>query len=483
MYSVFFTDTAIQKTQMKSIKHPSLQINDELEASQIFSEALELFKKLFAKKTIEKIAYETGFTIRSSSKVTGLTFLISILSSSCYGSHATLEKMSEIVMRVSYKIKISAQALMKKINRKSSVDFLKTVYSKVLNEKLSTLQAVPAELLARFQKVLIQDSSSVILNEELQEHFKGSGGRSSKSTAKLDVIYDWKTKDYEQITLTDQGEADQTLGLNVVSFLTEGSLVIRDLGYLRVDCLQKIDEKKAFFLSRLRSDTKVFVNRDDEDAIDLEDLISEKSRCSNLIDLQVYITAKKFPVRLVMYKAPEGVANERRRLAKATAKKQGRQLREKTLRMMDYTMFITNVPADVWKPEVVGTIYRIRWQIELLFKCWKSGAEIDHLKGINPERIRCLIYSKLILLLLINWVYKLAEFMGAKIGREVSMYKVFGWVKDGDRLIRLLRGALGRRERNLFVQRIESMSKQKRNRKTTLQVLGEGEFYYQGVLG
>jgi len=481
---VFFSQTkTIQKTQMINIKHPSVQINDELEANHTLSEALELFKRLFSKKMIENISNETGFIIRTSSKMTGLIFLISILSSSCYGSHSTLEKMSEIVTRVSHKIKISAQALMKRINRKSSVDFLKIIYSKVLKEKLSTLQEAPAELLAHFKKVLIQDSSSVTLNEKLQEHFKGSGGRSSKSTAKLDVIYDWKAKDYEQITLTDQGEADQTLGLNIEPFLTKDSLVIRDLGYLRVDCLAKISEKNAFFLSRLRSDTKVFLSQNDEAPIELEDLVSKKYKGFNLIDLQVYVTAKKFPVRLVIYKAPEGVANERRRLARMVGKKQGRQLREKTLKMMGYTMFITNVPPEVWKPEVIGTIYRVRWQIELLFKCWKSGAEIEHLEGINAERIRCLIYSKLILLLLINWVYKIAEFMGAKIGREVSMYKVFAWVKDGDRLIKLLKGALGRRERNLFNQSLGRMCKQKRKRKTTLQLLCEGEFYCQRALG
>jgi hypothetical protein len=291
--------------------------------------------------------------------------------------------MTEIVTRVSRKVRVSAQALMKRINRKASVDFLKSVYSKVLKEKLSTLQEVPAELLAPFSKVLIQDSSTMVLHERLQGYFKGLGGRSSKASAKLDVIYDWKAKNYEQITLTDQGEADQKLGLNIETVLTEDSLVIRDLGYLRVDCLEKIVEKNAFFLSRLKSGMKVYLKQDDEVSVEIGDYVSKKYKDCHQLDLQVYITAKKFPVRLVIYKAPEAVANERRRLTKATAKKQGRQLQEKTLKFMDYTMFVTNVPPEIWKADVIGTIYRIRWQIELLFKCWKSKAEIDHLEGIT----------------------------------------------------------------------------------------------------
>ncbi len=466
-----------------NIHNPVVAINTQAKTDQLISQALGNLRKLFPKKAIEQLARETCFIMRSSNKITGVDFLISFLSSSCYGAHSTLERMSETVTRVSHKVKISAQALMKRINRKNAVDFLKSVYSKVLKEKLSTLQEVPAELLAPFSKVLIQDSSSMILHERLQEHFKGSGGRSSKASAKLDVIYDWKAKNYEQITLTDQGEADQKLGLNIETVLTKNTLIIRDLGYLRVDCLEKIAEKNAFFLSRLRSGTTVYLKRDDKEPVEIGNFISKRYKDCHQLDLQVYITAKKFPVRLVVYKAPEAVANERRRLAKATAKKQGRQLQEKTLSFMDYTMFVTNVQSEIWKAEVVGTIYRIRWQIEVLFKCWKSKAEIDHLEGINPERIRCLIYAKLILLLLINRVYKLAEYVGKKIlRREVSMYKVFSWVLESDRLIRLLKGTLQKWERELFMETVRrSMCMQERKRKTTLESICEGEFYYSRV--
>lgn len=463
---------------MKTIRNPSVQINSKITSDKVVDQALVKLKNLFREKEIEQIAWETRFVKRSSARLWGFNFLKSILLLSC-DKQGTLERMSEMVTRVDQRVKISAQALMKRINQETSVQFLQNLYSKILKEKIMSIQEPPAELLMYFSKILLQDSSTINLHEKLQEHFKGSGGRASKASAKFDVIYNWKSKDYEEITLTDRGEADQKLGLKISDFVTEKTLVIRDLGYLRVDSLVEIVSKKAFFLSRLRSSLQVYLNADDRHPTDIADYIAKYYKNTNQLDLTVYITPKKLPVRLVIYKAPERVATERRRKAKATAKKEGRNLRDKTLKFMDYSLFITNVPTEIWQPEVIGTVYRIRWQIELIFKCWKSKIGIHYLKGIDPRRIRCLIYAKLILILLMQQVYKLVDFIGSSfLNRIVSMYKVYAWLQNSERLLQLIKGKLELWERKWFVQTIfNSMCMQKRKRKTTLESISEGEFY------
>lgn len=448
--------------------------------NQLISNFLDDFKQIFSKGDIQQIAWDTGFIKRSSSKITGFDFLVSMLVSSLDPSHSPLEKISEILTHVSHKIKVTAQSLMERINKKAAVSFLETVQGKILKEKLFKLPEIPSALINCFSKVLLQDSSSIILHEKLQKHFKGSGGRASSSSAKFDVIYDYKAKDYELITLTDQGEADQKLALKIEDALTENTLVIRDLGYLRIDSLIQIIAKKAFFLSRLKSNILVFLNKTDEDPSDLASYLGNQFKNFDVVDLQVFITVDKLAVRLIAYKAPKEVANQRRREAKATAKKQGRNLQERTLKLMDYTIFITNVPEEIWKPELIGTVYRIRWQIELIFKCWKSRINIQYLKGINPERIRCLIYARLILIILINQLYKLTEFIGTELlGRIVSMPKVFEWMKDPDRLIRIVKGRLEGWERRYFIATIfRSMCMQTRKRKTTFESICESEIYY-----
>jgi len=97
------------------------------------------------------------------------------------------------------------------------------------------------------------------------------------------------------------------------------------------------------------------------------------------------------------------------------------------------------------------------------------------LKGINPERIRCLIYARLILVLIVNQIYKLTEFIGQNLlGCEVSMAKVFEWIKDSQRLISIIKGRTTTYEKRSFINIVsKSMSMQNRKRETTFRSILE----------
>ena len=47
---------------------------------------------------------------------------------------------------------------------------------------------------------------------------------------------------------------------------------------------------------------------------------------------------------------------------------------------------------------------RVRWQIELLFKLWKSHGHIDESRSTKPWRILCDVYAKLLAMLVQHWV-------------------------------------------------------------------------------
>jgi len=49
-------------------------------------------------------------------------------------------------------------------------------------------------------------------------------------------------------------------------------------------------------------------------------------------------------------------------------------------------------------------LLRLRWQIELLFKLWKSHGQLDLWRTEKPERILCEVYAKLIGLILQHWM-------------------------------------------------------------------------------
>lgn len=471
----------ILKHEIKKIKQKKSRFTQS-ELSVMTQKTLGNLKRVINKKAVEKTAWNSKLIQRSSSKVGGFDFLSSMLVASLDTEHATLERICDIIHSINHRIKIKPQSIMERLNRDASPRFFKMIFKDILKIQLdSFLSSISPDLLGKFTKVLLQDSSSMDLNGKLSAFFKGSGGRASKASVKIDVIYDFKNKRYEQIKLTDHAEADQTLGLNILDFVDENSLVIRDLGYLRMDCITKIVEMKAFFLSRFRNDANIYLNREDENKFDLADHLYKKHRKLTVFDMEVFITKTKIPVRLIAYKLPEKIAAERKRKAHATAKKQGRTLTNKCLHLLNFSIFITNVPKEVWPREVVGTIYRLRWQIELLFKSWKSGLHIDYLKGINPNRIEALLYVRMIMVIITNEIYKLLDYIGHCTGNVVSMHKVHIWMRCESRLKRILEGKLSWwEERSLADLVAMSMLKQKRkDRKTSLQAIYEGDFYYQ----
>lgn len=431
------------------------------------------------KKDVNHIALTSQFIQRCSSKFNGFQFLTAMLISSIDSEHSTLEKISDI-FRSQYRVRIRSQSIMERLNDESAVNFLKSIFERVLaNQFDSFTKDISPKLLSPFSKILIQDSSVCDLNQQLGLAFKGSGGRASKASLKLDVIYDFKAKRFTYVKLTDRSEADQKLAWKILDHLTPSALVIRDLGYLRMDCIQKIVEVGGFFLSRMKNNICVYLKETDQEQLDLAKYLHENFRKANVVDIQVYITAEKVCARLVAYRVPEEVSAQRRRAAHAKAKKEGRTLSQKSLTLLDFTLFITNVPVEIWPAEVIGTIYRIRWQIELMFKDWKSRLRIDCLSGINEFRIRCLIYARAILILIINEIYKLLDYIGYCINKVVSIHKVYGWMRCAGRLMRIISGKLSWwEERSLDDIVMTCMCHQKRKKKTSLQAIQDNDFYY-----
>ena len=47
---------------------------------------------------------------------------------------------------------------------------------------------------------------------------------------------------------------------------------------------------------------------------------------------------------------------------------------------------------------------RARWQVELLFKLWKSEGRLDESRSADPQRVLCEVYAKLVAMVVQHWV-------------------------------------------------------------------------------
>ena len=75
------------------------------------------------------------------------------------------------------------------------------------------------------------------------------------------------------------------------------------------------------------------------------------------------------------------------------------------LALAAWTLFVTNVPAERLTLREALVLGRMRWQIELLFKLWKSQGHVDESRSTKPWRILCEVYAKLLAMLVQHWIF------------------------------------------------------------------------------
>lgn len=81
--------------------------------------------------------------------------------------------------------------------------------------------------------------------------------------------------------------------------------------------------------------------------------------------------------------------------------------------------------------EQVHAIYSIRWQIEIVFKTWKSLLGINHCHNIKQERLECHLYGQLIAIFLCSsTMFKMRQLLLQKKPKELSEYKAIYMIQD-----------------------------------------------------
>lgn len=429
----------------------------------------------FNHESCERLASETGFIQRSTSRLTGSAFF-NLLTVGIVGeATVSYAGLCDALEECHSDLQLTPQALCERMNSPGAAAFLKAGLEKTLQE---TSPDDPATLkgvwLDAFRRVLLQDSTTIEVHEQLAEDFKGSGGNASKASVKIDYSYDVKSETAEHIELRRGADSDQGFANDLVARVRQNDLVIRDLGYLSLDFFAFLVSIGAFFLSRLGFNVNVYLTADAREPINLIQQINRFGGSGKTMEFQVFLGRKqRIPVRLVVYRLPREVYRKRQRAAIKAAKRKGRGISLSYLKFLKFTCYITNVPETVWPMEALGTVYRLRWQVELTFKHWKSLFQINVLKGTRPERIRCLIYGRLIVILVVQRLLAQAAVMASNEQRELSFDKAIQWLLRSGRLAK----AFMARQFGDLLQRMRSclkrLLKQKRKRLSTRQLISQ----------
>lgn len=282
------------------------------------------------------------------------------------------------------------------------VDFFRGALERALPK---TIAADPssASLLQKFTAVLIGDASTIPLPDELADLFAGTGGNegSSRAALKLQVLWDLKTGQLVQLHIEPGRASDSKSAIAQVE-AEAGSLLVFDLGYFDLSRFAALDARGAKFISRLLHGTAVY----DREGKSLDLVALLRRQPTGLVDRPIQLgTSTRLPCRLVGIRVPQEVADRRRQKAREKAAKKGRQPTAEYLELLGWSLFVTNGSEEelTWKAVVV--LYRARWQIELLFKLWKSHNQLaKHRAGATAREVLALFYAKLLGVLLQHWI-------------------------------------------------------------------------------
>jgi len=328
------------------------------------------------------------------------------------------------------KIRISNTALHYRFTAKA-VLFMKTVVSELLTDKIKNTAKINNDFLNQFAGIKIIDATSWDISAKLKSLLPGSGGAASKANCKVQLIYEYISGTIEFFDITPGNKPDSKYTNNIPQHLNKNDLCIFDLGYFKFSVFNKIIEIGAYFLSRYRTGSILF---DAKTGIKLNFAKELSKLAGDIYESEVIIGKEKnnqLKCRIVALRAPKEVAEQRRRKARKEASKKGRTVSKQKSNLCDWTIFITNIPVEMVAAEMMFVFYKIRWQIELIFKQFKSILHIHKSDTSNIHRLYCEIYGKMIVAIFVQQIHGFynAQFLN-KQNREISMDKLYKRIQE-----------------------------------------------------
>ena len=345
---------------------------------------------------LQNLAKTSGFVLRRPRKISLEAFLQSILLSLCQPG-LSFRSWAALLSALQSNL-LSKQALHKRCDSRLRA-FLQLCLASLLGTFMR--RSCPSQLWEHFDRVLLQDSTSLALHPRLASSFAGCGNqcRSKLASVKIQAIFELRSQSWLHFQLGALTDNDQKASPLILSYLRAGDLVIRDLGYVVLKVWRHIAQQGAYFLSRCRSDF-AFFDPQSQQPIDLLELLQDHCQ----IDIALLVgVQEQLPVRLVALRLPAKLAAQRRRRARANARRDS-SLRptKRYFKLLDWTILLTNVTAQQLSAQQLVEAYSCRWQIEVLFKSWKSHFQLGKLPAANPIWVQIQLLAKLLAVALLQ---------------------------------------------------------------------------------
>lgn len=342
-------------------------------------------------KRANELGRETGF-IKRKRQLTGATFCQTLVFGWLGASDASMETLSQSAANVD--VQITRQGLQDRFTPEAAA-LLRAVLEESVSQVIQA-KGVTTPVLNRFEQVRVMDSTTVTLPEELATMWAGCEG----SAVKISLDWDLRQGALHAVHLHAAREHDQQAPLAQAP-LPPDTLRLADLGYFKLDRLQRMANEQVFWVTRYKQRTAFY----DETGHRLDLVERLHAHPGSMLDFPIYLGANhRIPCRLLALRVPDEVLQQRQDQLRRWESDKQRQASPQRWALLAWTLYVTNAPSDMLSAAEVLAVGSVRWQIELLFRLWKTELEIDEWRTQNIWRMLCELYAKLIACIIQHWL-------------------------------------------------------------------------------
>jgi len=307
-----------------------------------------------------------------------------------------VESLADLLREFNHQndVTVAYKPFYNRLAREGFAKFMRQMFQRLMERLcVQTLAPEGHAAVSRFKDIVIQDGSSFALKKKLRDVFPGRFTKNDPAAVELHATYSGFSDEACSVQIAPDKEAER-------QFLPKPStlkhkLLLADRGYPGVPYFEAVREHGGSFIVRLTCSHNPWVCAAWVDG--KRRPLSKPTRLSRFIaqnlgrHMDLDVEYKRSRKRMVGF-----------RVVVLPGK-------EKTM-----TRLCTNLPRTPFSLDLVSRLYRFRWQIELLFKEWKSYANLHKFDTANEHIAAGLMWASLCAAILKRFLAHAAQFVGGK---------------------------------------------------------------------
>ena len=326
----------------------------------------------FSVDEVNQLGRDTGQAVRLRRVTPHRLFLVVVATL----ASARVESLADLLRAFNHEHgdTIAYKAFYNRLARVGFARFMRAMLTRLLARlRLETLTPEGDRAVARFRDILIHDGSSFALKSALHTTFPGRFTTIEPAAVEIHATYSGFADEVCAVQVAPDKEAERPF-LPDPATLTD-CLLLADRGYPSVAFFEAVAAHGGAFIVRLTRSYDPWIRNAWVEGqrtpvpprIRLTRFLAQHPGQRLDLDVDFHVGARVVRFRVVVLPGREAAM----------------------------TRLCTNLPRTPFSRDLVGRLYRFRWQIELCFKEWKSYANLHQFDTANPHIAEGLIWASL----------------------------------------------------------------------------------------